>query len=116
MTMLRKTAARRLVEAKQQMAMLTTFNEVDMSTVQALRKDFKESFEKIHQAKLGFMSFFVKAAADALKQFPQLNAEIRALHLADFLGLALFVQPGLILADQFIGLVLHGVGIHGETH
>lgn len=77
MTMLRRTVARRLVEAQQTMAMLTTFNEVDMSAVQALRKEHAEAFEKRYQVKLGFMSFFVKAAIDALKQFPKLNAEIR---------------------------------------
>ena len=77
MTMLRKTAARRLAEAKQQMAMLTTFNETDMSAVMALRAAHQESFEKRYQVKLGFMSFFVKAVIDGLKQFPQLNSEIR---------------------------------------
>jgi 2-oxoglutarate dehydrogenase E2 component (dihydrolipoamide succinyltransferase) len=69
--------ARNLIEAKQTMAMLTTFNEVDMSAVMALRKQYQEAFEKRYQVKLGFMSFFVKAAIDALKQFPGLNAEIR---------------------------------------
>ena len=77
MTMLRRAVARNLVEAKQAMAMLTTFNEVDMSAVMALRKQYQEAFEKRYQVKLGFMSFFVKAAIDALKQFPKLNAEIR---------------------------------------
>jgi len=77
MTMLRRTVARRLVEAQQTMAMLTTFNEIDMSAAQGLRKDHAEAFEKRYQVKLGLMSFFVKAAIDALKQFPQLNAEIR---------------------------------------
>jgi 2-oxoglutarate dehydrogenase E2 component (dihydrolipoamide succinyltransferase) len=77
MTMLRRTVSRRLVEAQQTMAMLTTFNEMDMSAVQALRKEHQEAFEKRHQTKLGLMSFFVKAAIDALKQFPKLNAEIR---------------------------------------
>jgi len=77
MSMLRRTVARRLVEAKQQMAMLTTFNELDMSAAQALRHEHQEAFEKRHKVKLGLMSFFVKAAVDALKQFPQLNAEVR---------------------------------------
>ncbi|HZI34000.1 MAG TPA: 2-oxoglutarate dehydrogenase complex dihydrolipoyllysine-residue succinyltransferase, partial [Candidatus Binatia bacterium] len=77
MTMLRRTVARRLVEAQQAMAMLTTFNEVDMSAVLALRKEHGEAFEKRYHVRLGFMSFFVKAAIDALKQFPKLNAEIR---------------------------------------
>ncbi|HEV2692952.1 MAG TPA: 2-oxoglutarate dehydrogenase complex dihydrolipoyllysine-residue succinyltransferase, partial [Verrucomicrobiae bacterium] len=77
MTMLRRTVAKHLIEAQQTMAMLTTFNEIDMSAVQALRKEHQETFEKRYQVKLGFMSFFVKAAIDALKQFPQLNAEVR---------------------------------------
>jgi 2-oxoglutarate dehydrogenase E2 component (dihydrolipoamide succinyltransferase) len=77
MTMLRQAVGRRLMEAQQTMAMLTTFNEVDMSSVLALRKQYQEAFEKKYQVKLGLMSFFVKAAVDALKQFPQLNAEIR---------------------------------------
>jgi 2-oxoglutarate dehydrogenase E2 component (dihydrolipoamide succinyltransferase) len=77
MTMLRRTVAKHLVEAQQMMAMLTTFNEVDMSAVQSLRKEHQEKFEQRYQVKLGLMSFFVKAAIDALKQFPQLNAEIR---------------------------------------
>jgi 2-oxoglutarate dehydrogenase E2 component (dihydrolipoamide succinyltransferase) len=77
MTMLRRTVARHLVEAQQTMAMLTTFNEVDVSAVQTLRKEHQEAFEKRYHVKLGLMSFFVKAAIDALKQFPQLNAEVR---------------------------------------
>jgi 2-oxoglutarate dehydrogenase E2 component (dihydrolipoamide succinyltransferase) len=77
MSPLRRTIARRLVEAKQNAALLTTFNEVDMSAVMALRSDYKDSFEKRYGVRLGFMSFFVKASVDALKQFPQLNAEIR---------------------------------------
>jgi 2-oxoglutarate dehydrogenase E2 component (dihydrolipoamide succinyltransferase) len=77
MTMLRRTVARRLVEAQQTMAMLTTFNEIDMSAAQTLRQEHAEAFEKRYQVKLGLMSFFVKAAIDALKQFPQLNAEVR---------------------------------------
>jgi 2-oxoglutarate dehydrogenase E2 component (dihydrolipoamide succinyltransferase) len=77
MTMLRRTVARHLVEAQQTMAMLTTFNEVDMTAVQTLRKEHQEAFEKRYQVKLGLMSFFVKAVIDALKQFPQLNAEVR---------------------------------------
>jgi 2-oxoglutarate dehydrogenase E2 component (dihydrolipoamide succinyltransferase) len=78
MTMLRRTLARRLVEAQQTMAMLTTFNEADMSAVQALRNEYQEPFEKRYQVRLGLTSFFVKAVVDALKQFPQLNAEVRS--------------------------------------
>jgi len=77
MSPLRRTIARRLVEAQQTAALLTTFNEVDMSGVMALRNDYKEAFEKRYGVRLGFMSFFVKAAIDALKTIPQLNAEIR---------------------------------------
>jgi len=101
MTMLRRTAARRLVEAKQQMAMLTTFNEVDMSVVQGLRKDNQAEFEKRHGVKLGFMSFFVKAVVDALKQFSQLNAEIHGneivYHSQFDVGVAIASDRGLVV-------------------
>jgi 2-oxoglutarate dehydrogenase E2 component (dihydrolipoamide succinyltransferase) len=77
MSPLRKTVARRLVEAQQNAAILTTFNEVDMSHVLALRERFQERFQKQHNVKLGFMSFFVKAAIEALRAFPAVNGEIR---------------------------------------
>lgn len=77
MSKLRRTVAERLVEAQHNAALLTTFNEVDMSSVLALRKEYGEPFQKKHSVKLGFMSFFVKAAIDALKQFPAVNAEVR---------------------------------------
>ncbi len=77
MTMLRRRIAQRLVEAKQTMAMLTTFNEVDMSAVLRLREERGEAFQQRYGVKLGLMSFFVKAAIDALKRFPAVNAEIR---------------------------------------
>jgi 2-oxoglutarate dehydrogenase E2 component (dihydrolipoamide succinyltransferase) len=77
MTPLRRRAAERLVQAKQVTAMLTTFNEIDMTNVIALRAEFKEPFEKKYGVRLGFMSFFVKAAIEALKEVPQVNAEIR---------------------------------------
>mgnify|MGYP001290196911 CR=1 FL=1 len=76
MTPLRKRVATRLVESQQSTATLTTFNEVDMSAVIALRGRFKDSFVDRHGVKLGFMSFFVKAAIEALKDFPLVNAEI----------------------------------------
>jgi 2-oxoglutarate dehydrogenase E2 component (dihydrolipoamide succinyltransferase) len=76
MTRLRQTIARRLKDAQNIAAMLTTFNEVDMSPVMALRNQYKEVFEKRHGVKLGFMSFFVKAAVQALKDIPAVNAEI----------------------------------------
>ena len=77
MTMLRRHIASRLVEAQQNAALLTTFNEIDMSAVMQLRKEHQDVFLKKYGIKLGFMSFFVKAAVDALKQIPQINAEIR---------------------------------------
>jgi 2-oxoglutarate dehydrogenase E2 component (dihydrolipoamide succinyltransferase) len=76
MTRLRQTIARRLKEAQQTAAMLTTFNEADMSAVMALRSQYKDDFEKRHGVKLGFMSFFVKACVAALKDVPAVNAEI----------------------------------------
>lgn len=77
MTRLRKTIAKRLVEAQQSAAMLTTYNEVNMKPVMDLRARYKDQFEKVHGgARLGFMSFFVKAATEALKRFPDVNASI----------------------------------------
>jgi len=76
MTKLRKTIATRLKQAQNNAAMLTTFNEVDMSALMALRNQYKDSFEKKHGVKLGFMSFFVKACIVALKELPAVNAEI----------------------------------------
>ncbi len=77
MTSLRRTVARRLVEAQQTAAILTTFNEIDMSRVLALREAHGERFLQKHGVKLGFMSFFVKAAVEALRAFPAVNAEVR---------------------------------------
>ena len=77
MSPLRKRIAERLVQAQHTAAILTTFNEVDMTAVMALRKQFGEEFQKTHGCKLGFMSFFVKAAVAALQKFPGLNAEVR---------------------------------------
>ena len=76
MTRLRATIARRLKEAQNTAAMLTTFNEVDMGAAMALRSEYKDVFEKKHGVKLGFMSFFVKACVAALKEYPAVNAEI----------------------------------------
>lgn len=76
MTRLRAKVAERLLEAKQSTAMLTTFNEVNMKPVMELRKQHAEKFEKVHGVRLGFMSFFVKAATEALKRFPAVNASI----------------------------------------
>lgn len=76
MTRLRQRIAERLKDAQNTAAILTTFNEIDMTNVMALRKKYKEKFEKKHDARLGFMSFFTKAAVNALKEFPAVNAEI----------------------------------------
>jgi 2-oxoglutarate dehydrogenase E2 component (dihydrolipoamide succinyltransferase) len=77
MSLLRRRIAERLVAAQQSSALLTTFNEIDMTEVIALRQRHRESFQQKHGIKLGFMSFFVKASIEALKLIPQLNAEIR---------------------------------------
>jgi 2-oxoglutarate dehydrogenase E2 component (dihydrolipoamide succinyltransferase) len=101
MTMLRRTVAKHLVEAQQTMAMLTTFNEADMSAVQMLRKEHQEAFEKRFQVKFGLMSFFVKATIDALKQFPQLNAEVRGNDIVYRnyfdIGVAIATERGLVV-------------------
>ena len=76
MTRLRQTIARRLKDVQNTAAMLTTFNEVDMTAVMALRAQYKELFEKKHGVKLGFMGFFVRACVQALKEIPAVNAEI----------------------------------------
>jgi 2-oxoglutarate dehydrogenase E2 component (dihydrolipoamide succinyltransferase) len=77
MTPLRRRVAERLVEANQTAALLTTFNEIDMGAVIALRKQYQDAFKEKHGTKLGFMSFFVRASIEALKAFPAINAEIR---------------------------------------
>ncbi len=101
MTKLRQTIAKRLKEAQNTAAMLTTFNEVDMSAVMALRAKYKESFEKTHGIKLGFMSFFAKAAVAALKAVPAANAqldgdEIVYNHYVD-IGMAVSAPAGLMV-------------------
>ncbi|HEY3915107.1 MAG TPA: 2-oxoglutarate dehydrogenase complex dihydrolipoyllysine-residue succinyltransferase [Verrucomicrobiae bacterium] len=101
MTPLRRAVARRLVEASQAMAMLTTFNEIDMSAVIALRKECQENFTRKHGVKLGFMSFFVKASVEALKVFPQLNASIQGedivYHNYFDIGIAIGGEKGLVV-------------------
>ncbi|MCB9743209.1 MAG: 2-oxoglutarate dehydrogenase complex dihydrolipoyllysine-residue succinyltransferase [Alphaproteobacteria bacterium] len=81
MSPLRRTIARRLVEAQQTAAMLTTFNEVDLTAVKEMRAEHQDRFVKRYGIKLGFMSFFVKAVIEALKEYPAVNAEIRENHL-----------------------------------
>ncbi len=101
MSLLRRRIAERLVEAQQTAALLTTFNEVDMSAVLSLRSEYKGAFEKRYGIRLGFMSFFVKAAVDALKLIPQLNAEIRGTDIVykNFydIGVAVSTPKGLVV-------------------
>ena len=97
----RRTIASRLVEAQQTAAMLTTFNEIDMSTVMTIRRRNREAFEERHGVRLGFMSFFVKAVIGALRDFPELNAEIRGdaivrKHYYD-IGIAVGAEDGLVV-------------------
>jgi 2-oxoglutarate dehydrogenase E2 component (dihydrolipoamide succinyltransferase) len=101
MTKIRKTIASRLVDSLHTAAMLTTFNEVDMSEIIALRTKYKEIFAEKHGVKLGFMSFFVKAVVEGLKQFSDLNAyldgdEIVARHYYD-IGIAVAAERGLVV-------------------
>ncbi len=109
MTRLRAKVAERLLQAQQNAAMLTTFNEVDMNAVINLRKQYKDRFEKRHEVKLGFMSFFVKASIEALKKFPAINASIDGndiiYHGFYDIGIAVSSERGLIVpvirdADQ----------------
>lgn len=101
MTRLRQTIARRLKEAQNTAAMLTTFNEVDMTEVMAMRNKYKDVFEKKHGVKLGFMSFFVKACVVALKDIPAVNAEIDGTDLIykNFydIGVAVGTDKGLVV-------------------
>jgi 2-oxoglutarate dehydrogenase E2 component (dihydrolipoamide succinyltransferase) len=101
MTRLRQTIARRLKEAQNTAAMLTTFNEVDMSAVMALRNQYKDAFEQRHGIRLGFMSFFVKAAVAALKAVPDVNAEIDGTDLIYKnhydIGVAVGTERGLVV-------------------
>jgi 2-oxoglutarate dehydrogenase E2 component (dihydrolipoamide succinyltransferase) len=93
---IRRRIAERLVEAQQEAALLTTFNEVDMSSVMALRSKFKDAFLDRHGVKLGFMSFFVRAAVEALRAVPQVNAEYRDPHIVyrDYCDIGIAVGGG----------------------
>jgi len=93
---IRRRIAERLVEAQQQAALLTTFNEVDMSAVMALRARFKDVFQERYGVKLGFMSFFVRAAVEALRAVPQVNAEYRDPHIVfrDYYDIGIAVGGG----------------------
>ncbi|MBZ9560005.1 MULTISPECIES: 2-oxoglutarate dehydrogenase complex dihydrolipoyllysine-residue succinyltransferase [unclassified Modicisalibacter] len=101
MSRLRQTIAKRLVQAQQTAAMLTTYNEVDMSAVMALRAQYKDTFLKAHDTKLGFMGFFVKAATEALKRFPDVNASIDGTdivyHGYQDIGVAVSTDRGLVV-------------------
>jgi 2-oxoglutarate dehydrogenase E2 component (dihydrolipoamide succinyltransferase) len=101
MTKLRQTIARRLKDAQNTAAMLTTFNEVDMSAVMALRGHYKDLFEKKHGVKLGFMGFFVRACVQALKEIPAVNAEIDGADLIYknyyHVGIAVGTEKGLVV-------------------
>ena len=101
MTRLRQTIARRLKEAQSTAAMLTTFNDVDMSAIMDLRKSYKELFEQKHGVKLGFMGFFVKACVMALKEIPAVNAEIDGTDLVYknyyHIGVAVGTDRGLVV-------------------
>ena len=101
MTRLRQTIARRLKEAQNNAAMLTTFNEVDMTAVMAMRAQYKDAFEKTHGVKLGFMSFFVRAVTHALKMVPDVNAEIDGTDLIYKnhydIGVAVGTERGLVV-------------------
>ena len=101
MSRLRQTIARRLKEAQANAAMLTTFNEVDMTAIMALRNQYKDAFEKRHGVRLGFMSFFVKACVFALKEVPAVNAEIDGTDLIYKnhydIGVAVGTERGLVV-------------------
>lgn len=101
MTGLRKSISKRLVQSQHDTAMLTTFNEVNMQNIIDLRKRYKESFEESHGVKLGFMSFFIKATVEALKEFPVINASVEDTDIIyhDYfdIGIAVSTQRGLIV-------------------
>ncbi len=101
MTLIRQRIAERLVEAKQQTAMLTTFNEIDMSRVMDLRARYKETFQKKHGVFLGFMSFFIKACISALKEIPEINAYVDGkdiiYHDYYHIGIAIGSERGLVV-------------------
>jgi 2-oxoglutarate dehydrogenase E2 component (dihydrolipoamide succinyltransferase) len=101
MTRMRSKIAERLLDAKQNTAMLTTFNEVDMAPIMALRSQYKDMFLNKHNVKLGFMGFFVKAAGEALKRFPIVNASIDdtdvVYHGYQDIGIAVSTEKGLVV-------------------
>ena len=124
MTRLRQTIARRLKEAQDTAAMLTTFNDVDMGQIMDLRKEYKESFLEKHGVKLGFMGFFTKAVCSALKEIPAVNAEIDGtdiIYKNHFdIGMAVGTDKGLVVpvirdADQLsLAGIERELGVAGE--
>ncbi|MEQ7153832.1 2-oxoglutarate dehydrogenase complex dihydrolipoyllysine-residue succinyltransferase [Brevundimonas aurifodinae] len=125
MTRLRQTIARRLKESQNTAAQLTTFNEVDMTAVMALRNQYKDAFEKAHGVKLGFMSFFTKAVVAALKEIPAVNAEIDGSDIIYKnhydIGVAVGTDKGLVVpvlrdADQLtLAGIEKGIGALGKA-
>jgi len=101
MTPIRKRIAARLLEARQNTAMLTTFNEIDMSRTMTIRSEFKEQFKKRHDVTLGFMSFFIKACVEALKEIPEINAFIDGDDIiynnSQHIGVAIGTKRGLVV-------------------
>ena len=124
MTRLRARIAERLVTAQQSAAMLTTFNEIDLSELMALRTRHKENFEKAHGVKLGFMSFFVRAAVEALRQFPVVNASVEdndiVYHDYYDIGIAVSTDRGLLVpvlrdaSELSFGEIERGITDFGE--
>jgi 2-oxoglutarate dehydrogenase E2 component (dihydrolipoamide succinyltransferase) len=101
MSPMRRTIAARLIRAQQTAALLTTFNEIDMSSVLELRSRHREEFERLYNVKLGFMSFFVKGCVEGLKRFPQINAQIRGENVVYYdycdIGIAIGAGKGLVV-------------------
>jgi len=101
MSLVRRRIAERLVEARQKTALLTTFNEIDLTAVIALRTQYREAFQQKYGVKLGFVSFFVKASVEALRQFPVVNAEVRGTdivyHNTYHIGVAIGADRGLVV-------------------
>lgn len=101
LSMIRRTIAARLVEAQQNAALLTTFNEINMEPVMSLRKKYRDAFQERHGVKLGFMSFFAKASVEALRRFPTVNAELRGNNIVyrnyNDIGIAIGGGKGLVV-------------------
>ena len=120
MTHLRRTIANRLKEAQNTAAMLTTFNEVDMTGVMSLRDRLKDDFEKKHGARLGFMSFFVKACIAGLKELPAVNAEVEGDELVYKnyydIGVAVSTERGLVVPVVRDADLLSLAGIEAKIH